>query len=43
MLFFLNTIIKLLIYHNKNGHKGHYNLVNDIIANGYYIKDIYNK
>ena len=30
-------------YHIKNGHKGYYNLVNDIINDGYYIKGIYEK
>ena len=31
------------LYHIKNGHKGYYNLVNNIINYGYYIKGIYEK
>ena len=37
-------ITKLLnIYHIRNGHKGYFNLENDILNDGFYINGIYIK
>lgn len=33
----------IYLYHIKNGHKGYYNLINDIINDGFYIRGIYGK